>query len=183
LRPGGGVLRGKGENDPNIEAGDQRAGGDIKFTIPFNTQPFHVYAEAEGEDEAGGLTYKWAYLTGIYLPRILTLERLSLRAEYATTHVKGAPNVWYTHGVYGQDAYTYKGRVIGHHMGTDSEDLFLELTYLIPERDGRLSILYDIERHGLSGPSKERKDEISLRLEIKLLKGFYLRGLYGFWKY
>jgi len=173
-------FTGKGENDPNIQAGDQRAGGDIKFTIPFNTQPFQVYAEAEGEDEAGGLPYKWAYLTGIYLPRILTLERLSFRAEYATTHVKGAPNVWYTHGVYGQDAYTYKGRVIGHHMGTDSEDLFLELSYLIPERDGRLSILYDIERHGLSGPSKERKDEISLRLEIKLLKGFYLRGLYGF---
>jgi len=173
-------FTGKGENEKDLQAGDQRAGGDIKFTIPFRIQPIQLYIEAQGEDEAGGLPYKWAYLTGIYLPRLLTFERLGFRAEYATTHVKGEPNIWYSHGIYGQAAYTYKGRVIGHHMGTDSEDLFFELSYLIPEKDGRLYILYDIERHNLSGASKERKKEVSLMVDFKLTKGLYFSGLYGF---
>ncbi len=172
-------FTGKGENEIGIQAGDQRAGGDMKFTIPFKLQPIQLYAEAYGEDEAGGLPYKWAYLTGFYLPRILLFERLTFRSEYATTHVKGAPDVWYTHKVYGRDAYTYKGRIIGHHMGTDSEDLFFELSYLIPERDGRFSISYDIERHNLSGPVR-KKDEISIKMDIRLIKGLYLRGLYGY---
>ncbi|MCL0035708.1 capsule assembly Wzi family protein, partial [Thermodesulfovibrionales bacterium] len=69
------------------QVGDHRAGGDIRITLPFRVQPLQLYVEAAGEDEAGGLPSKWAYLVGIYLPRIFTLERLSFRAEYANTYV------------------------------------------------------------------------------------------------
>jgi hypothetical protein len=174
-------FTGKGENIPGVEAGDQRAGFDIKLTLPFKWQPLQVYAEAAGEDEAGGLPYKWAYLAGIYLPRILSFERISLRGEYATTHVEGAPNVWYTHGIY-TDGYKYKGRIIGHHMGTDSKDIFLEVSYLIPERNGRISIFYDRQVHNLSETVREKKDEVAVRVDIKLAKDLKVKTSYRYGK-
>jgi hypothetical protein len=167
-------FTGKGENETGVEAGDQRAGLDLKLTLPFNLQPLQVYAEADGEDEAAGYPSKWAYLTGIYLPRILSLERVGLRAEYATTHVSGSPNVWYNHHIY-TSGYTYKGMIIGHHMGTDSNDIFLELSYLIPEQNGRISISYDREEHNLSGTVREKTDEGSLRAHIRLKSGFEIK--------
>jgi len=172
-------FTGKGENVPGVEAGDQRAGFDIKLTLPFKWQPLQLYAEAAGEDEAGGLPYKWAYLTGIYLPRIFNLERISMRAEYATTHVEGSPNVWYTHGIY-TTGYKYKGRVIGHHMGTDSKDIFLEISYLIPERDGRISIFYGREEHNLSGTIREKKDEAHVKVYLRLTRDVKVEASYGY---
>jgi hypothetical protein len=174
-------FTGVGENKTGVDSGDQRAGFDLKLTIPFQLQPLQLYVEADGEDEAGGWPSKWAYLTGIYLPRILNIERVGLRAEYATTHVSGFPNVWYTHYIY-TSGYTYKGRIIGHHMGTDSNDIFLELSYLIPEQNGRISISYDREEHNLSGTVKEKTDEGSLRIYIRLIKGFDLETEYSYGK-
>lgn len=172
-------FTGKGENTIGVEAGDQRAGFDIKLTIPFKWQPLQLYAEAAGEDEAGGLPSHWAYLTGVYLPRILNLERISLRAEYATTHVEGHPNVWYNHHLY-TEGYTYKGRIIGHHMGTDSKDIFMELSYHIPERDGRISISYDIEEHNLTGIIRQRNNEATLKISLRLKKDLKAKVSYGY---
>lgn len=172
-------FTGKGENEPGIEAGDQRAGFDIKLTLPLKWQPLQLYAEAAGEDEAGGLPYKWAYLAGIYLPRVLNFERIGFRAEYATTHVSGSPDVWYSHNIY-TSGYTYKGRIIGHHMCTDSKDIFMETSYLFPERKGRISISYDKEEHNLSWAIREKKDEATLMVNIGLTKGMELKTSYGY---
>lgn len=117
---------------------------------------------------------------GALLPRILNFERIGFRAEYATTHVSGYQDVWYTHGIYGTRAYTYKGRIIGHHMGTDSEDIFLEASYLIPERGGKISVSYDMEEHNLSGAVREKKDEANLKVSFKLMKNMDLSALYGY---
>lgn len=171
-------FTGKGENEAGVEAGDQRAGFDLKLTLPLKLQPLQLYAEAAGEDEAGGLPCKWAYLWGIYLPRILSLERIDFRAEYATTHVSGSSNVWYLHHVY-TGGYTYKGRIIGHHMGTDSKDIFLELSYLVPEKEGKISIFYDREEHNLSGTTREKKDEVVFAAYFELMKGLELKASYG----
>lgn len=170
-------FTGAGENDPS-ESGDQRAGYDVKLTLPFPWQPVQMYMEAAGEDEAGGLPSKWAYLTGMYLPRVAGLERVDLRAEFATNHISGDPNVWYAHHIFGQ-GYTYKGRIIGHHMGTDSRDVFVEASYLIPERSGRISLFYDREEHNLSGSVREKKDEFGLNAGIRLTKEIELKASYG----
>lgn len=172
-------FTGKGENVPGVEAGDQRAGFDIKITLPFKSQPLQLYAEAAGEDEAGGLPSKWAYLTGIYLPRILSLERFSIRGEYATTHVEGSPNVWYTHHIY-TTGYKYKGRIIGHHMGTDSKDIFLEISYALPEKNAKLSLFYDREEHNLSGKVREKKDEVNMRLYVRPRKDIDIEVVYRY---
>ena len=46
-------LTTRGENDPGKDTGDQKAGMDIKVTIPWKVQPVQLYAEAAGEDAAG----------------------------------------------------------------------------------------------------------------------------------
>ncbi|MBI4824012.1 MAG: capsule assembly Wzi family protein [Nitrospirae bacterium] len=159
---------GRGENNAGREAGDQKAGGDVKLILPFRWQPMQIYLEAAGEDEANGLPSKWAYLGGIYLPRILSIENIDFRAEYATTHVKGSPNVWYSHHVY-TSGYTYEGRTIGHHMGGDSEDIFFELNYRMPETMSRFYVSYDRERHNLSDSLDASKHEASLG--VRLIEG------------
>ena len=178
-------FTGMGENpavdiagDPeNVEAGDQRVGCDIKLTLPLKWQPLQVYAEAAGEDEAGGLPTKWAYLGGIYLPRILGLERIDFRAEYANTYLKGLPNVWYNHDIY-RTGYTYKGRIIGHHMGTDSRDLFFEMSYRVPEINGWIKLSYDKEKHNLSGSTNPTKVESSVGVKFDVGGGVSMEGRY-----
>ncbi|RME64141.1 MAG: capsule assembly Wzi family protein, partial [Nitrospirae bacterium] len=173
-------FTGKGENDPG-EPGDQKAGGDLKLILPFKFQPIEIYAEGAGEDEAKGWPSRWAYLVGIYLPRIYHLERIGFRAEYATTHVKEARNYWYRHHIY-RSGYTYKGRIIGHHVGTDAKDIFLEVSWLIPEKDGKVSFSYDREEHNLSGTVRERKDEFIVNAGIELKKDIKIKVFYGYGK-
>jgi hypothetical protein len=170
---------GRGNKVNGINSSDQRAGFDVKLTLPFKLQPLQLYAEADGEDEAGGLPTKWAYVTGIYLPRLLNLDRIGFRAEYATDHVSGHPNVWYNNFIY-TAGYTYEGRIIGHHMGTDSKDIFLETSYLIPEKNGKLSLFYDREEHNLSHRIREKKDEVGLTADLEIMKGLELEAAYGY---
>jgi predicted porin len=99
-----------------------------------------------------------------------------MRAEYARTH-----KVMYTHHIY-TDGYTYKNRIIGHHMGPDSKDIFLEVSYLIPERDGRISIFYNRQEHNLSGAVREKRDEVNVSVGIKLAKDLKVKTSYGYGK-
>ncbi len=161
---------------------DSEAGGDVKLTLPFKLQPLQVYWERDGEDarqRRGGLPYKFADLYGVYLPRVLSFERLSLRAEYALNHISGWPNVWYTHVIY-TSGITYNDMIIGHHMGTDSRDVYFELSYRIPERDARISLSYDEEQHNLSEPVRETTSETALNAEIVLTQRVNLTASYGY---
>ncbi len=145
----------------NSDNTDGRAGYDLKLTLPFRLQPFQVYLEADAEDNVHIIPSQWAYLFGIYLPRMLNFESIGVRAEYATTHMYNHPGpVWYTHGITG--GYTYDDMIIGHHMGTDSEDLFLELSYRMPEVHTDLFLSYDQEIHNISGPVLERTKEFQI---------------------
>jgi hypothetical protein len=169
-----------GEESPS-EPVDQLAGLDLKLTFPFEAQPVQIYAEAAGEDEAGGLPSRWAYIAGVYLPRVLSLENLSLRGEYANNHVSGYPNYWYRHHIY-TDGYTYKNRIIGHHMGTDSEDIFAEISCLFPEKHAKISAYYDMEEHNLSRKVREKKDEFGLRAAIEAFRGLDIAVFYSYGK-
>jgi hypothetical protein len=144
--------------------GDQRAAADVKITLPFPWQPMQIYWERAGEEnrqENMRLPYKMANLYGIYLPRLLGMERIDLRAEYAENEVNEQSYVWYTHGTY-TAGYTYRGMIMGHHMGTESRDLFLELSYLMPEQAARISLSFDHEKHNLEGPASETVSELML---------------------
>ncbi len=113
---------------------NQLAGFDVSLLLPFDkkmpVKSIRLYADLAGEDEAGGLPAKWGTLLGMQLSDILLTARTDLRIEYANNRVAGFPNVFYNHGLY---QYTYKGQIIGHHMGTDAHDLFLRLTHYLNE--------------------------------------------------
>ncbi len=165
---------GLSSSDSNVE-GDQRGGVDIKMTVPWKHQPFQLYFDGAGEDEAGGLPSNWAYLAGVYLPRIMDFERIEFRAEWVNNHISGKPDVWYNHSIY-QSGYTYKGRIIGHHMGTDSEDLFFEASYLFPEMNGRVSLGYDMKEHDLSENIREKKNALSTTVSLDVNESISIKA-------
>ena len=169
-------------NDPTQDTGDQRAGYDLKLSLPFDVQPLQVYMEADGEDSYHGfLPRYWAYLYGLYLPRVLSLERLEFRLEWARTFDKRAdkPTTWYLNGIY-TSGYTYHGLIIGHHMGTDSQDAFTELTYRFPEKSARVSLAFDRTEHSKSQEIHERERDISLHGALALTDDLDLDLVYGY---
>lgn len=176
----------KDENDPALQAGDQRAGFDIKLTLPFKTQPLQVYLEGAGEDEAGGIPSRWAYLVGLYLPRILTFERLGFKAEYTNTTVQNfwdpegsPPGIWYRGGPY-PSGYRFKGNIIGHHLGPDAQDLFFELSYLLPRLNGEIKVSYHRIIVNPPGGQKSVQDDVSLDVRFDITEDFYIESKYSF---
>lgn len=145
------------------EPGNQLGSVDLKVVLPFDFQKVVVYGELGGEDEAGNLPSRVAYIMGAYLPGVLGLERLDLRVDYAQTYIGNYPGVWYQHHVY-TSGYTYDGRIIGHHMGTDAKDLFMSATYESPY--GEFEALFDIEVSGRSIKSKTRSAALTWSRDV-----------------
>jgi len=145
------------------EPGNQLASMDLKLIVPWQVQPFVLYAEVGGEDEAGNLPSRGAYMAGLYLPRLLGYEAFSARFEYADNRVAGYPHVWYRHHIY-TTGYTFKGRVIGHHMGTDATDFFSEVKYS-SSRMGDFIAVYNIERGLLYDAVNSRNEYYAISWE------------------
>ncbi len=175
-------MFGTREHGQEQNPGDQRAGYDLKLTLPFELQPLQVYWEEAGEDSRqrhARLPYKLADVYGIYLPRVLSCERISLRAEYASNYVKKQPYAWYTHSTY-TAGYTYHGLIIGHSMGTDSRDLFTELTYRFPEKNASLSLAFDRRDHNIAAPVLETERELSISANLNVAENVDLAATYGY---
>jgi hypothetical protein len=172
-----------GRNDHVVaDTGDQRAGYDLKLTLPFATQPIQVYMEADGEDSYHQfLPRYWAYLYGLYLPQVLTIERLEFRFEWAQTFDNNSvrPTSWYLNHIY-TSGYTYEGTIIGHHMGTDSRDAFMELTVRVPEKHARVSLAFDRMDHSLSFDVNETVREIWLRTVLNVSDTTDIDLTYGY---
>ncbi len=138
----------------NQEEDNQIAGFDTSLLLPLADIPYgrylplrsvKLYVDAAGEDEAGGIPSNWGALGGIQLNDLLKTGRTDFRMEYADNHVAGKPDVFYNHSVY-QSGYTYEGRVIGHFMGTDSRNVFLQLSHYLTD-----DVLVDVSYDRLTG--------------------------------
>jgi len=158
------------------------ASADLRIRIPrFDPvlTPMELYAEVGGVDEAGYHFTKDGYVMGMYLPDLLHLGTTDFRAEYANDHVADDPNVWYSGDFY-TSGYRYHGQIIGHHMGTDSADLFFRLTHLLNPRL-RGGLQWEEERHGLSSqPPRPKFRRISTDLVYRLLASWQLSGRYEY---
>jgi hypothetical protein len=174
-------LFGSHEQDAE-NPGDQLFSMDVKLTLPFTWQPMQFYWERAGEEgrqENARLPYKIANIYGLYLPSLFGFERIDLRAEYAETEVNEQPYVWYTHGVY-TAGYTYQGMIMGHHMGTESNDLFLGLSCFIPEQSARISLSFDWEKHNLQGPVSEAVSEVMISGSAFVSKHLEVSAAFGY---
>jgi hypothetical protein len=150
---------------------NQLAGGDISVLIPvaelrwlkrLPLRSVKFYFDGAGEDEAGGFPSNWGTLYGLQFNDLFKTGRTDLRIEYAENHVDGKPNVFYAHSLY-QSGYTYKGRVIGHHMGTDSRDVFVRLSHYLTG-DLLLNLTYDRQTHDLSAENRLVSDMLECGL-------------------
>jgi len=165
-----------GFDDPNDGPdvpNDQHVGADVKITMPFRWQPLQMYGEIAAEDISRHLTIKGGYLLGIYLPRIFSLDTIDLRGEYARTR-----KILYTHRKF-RSGYTYRRRLIGHHMGNDAEDIFVG-TSLYGDANTKYSFYYDREKKGITRKTPQVSQEFVLALRQKVsdrtaltLKGGY----------
>ena len=108
------------------EPGNQLAGVDLRWTLPWFQKSLSVYGQFIGEDEAGGLPSR--YLGQIGIEQNATLGRLHVIrwfAEYAGTSCDFYKrdeifNCAYNHTIY-QTGYRYRGRTIGHAADNDSK--------------------------------------------------------------
>ena len=78
-----------------------------------------------------------------------------------------APTAWYNHGEY-LNGWTYQGLGLGHHMGTDANDLFVAVGYQSAAL--ALMVFVDEEKHGVRTQRREKQ-------ELKFETGFE-----GFWQ-
>lgn len=143
LKSLGRALTGKYDNggygeDPS----NQIAGIDAQVNLrPLINIPASVYGEFIGEDEAGGLPAKKAYLAGIkgYLP--IMNQPWLWHAEWANTHYDfDKDGIIYAHSIY-RDGYYQKGLPLGHPIGGDGEIISVGLSGHI-DPSNQLSVNY-----------------------------------------
>jgi hypothetical protein len=159
---------------------NQLAGFDVSFLMPLGSwapaRSVRLYADMAGEDEAGGLPANWGKLVGLQISDIFRTGRTDLRVEYANNHHPGEPNVFYTHSLY---PYTYKDRVIGHHMGTDASDLFVQLSHYLTE-NLILDLKCDIQTAGLSSFTNPITDQFGFDITYFASKDWQLKTGYRY---
>jgi hypothetical protein len=139
---------------------NQLAGFDASFFVPLSSgapaRSIRLYVDGAGEDEAGGLPSKWGWLYGLQISDIFRTGRTDLRVEYADNHVPGQAGVFYSHNLY---EYSYEGKVIGHHMGTDASDLFIQLSHYLT-KDMLVDVTYDKEVRDFPSNSRQTTDQL-----------------------
>ncbi|MBW2559007.1 MAG: capsule assembly Wzi family protein [Deltaproteobacteria bacterium] len=131
---------------------------DLALSIP-NVDKFiplassiKLYGEIGAED-TGTPPDRRAYLAGITLNDAFTVKGMQLRVEYADLSPDSVPTAWYRHASY---PMSYKGRGFGHHAGSDSDDLFVELSQTF-ENSFSYKIGFDKERNGISQTNIQEK--------------------------
>lgn len=156
---------------------------DLQFILPHALHQYFpisnglkLYAEIGAEDNLPGFEFiHRGYLFGAYLPGIFQLEDTDLRIEFAQTDP-----VWYEHGIL-KSGYKYKENIIGHHMGTDARDYFLELSKRILE-NLRLKIAFDYEERLRANPATEKRNELNIKLNHDINKNWCFGYGYSFIK-
>lgn len=167
---------------PEQEQNNQLAGFDVCVLLPLGDKmpmkSVKFYGDFAGEDEAGWIPSKWGELLGMQLNDVLRTGRTDLRVEYADNHVSDDPNVFYTHSLY-QPGYTYKDRIIGHHMGTDARDILIRLTHYLTE-DVILGLEFDQEVTNLSSKPRPITNRLGLDLTLFANRSWQLKTAYRY---
>ena len=84
---------------------------------------------------------KFGVLGGVYVTDPFRASDTDLRAEYAFINQYA-----YTHGN-PVNVYKHFSSVIGHQIGADADNLWIELRHRFTDKLG-LTVTYDLERHG-----------------------------------
>ena len=116
---------------------------------------------------------KWGYLLGLQLNDILRTGRTDVRFEYTDTH-----EVFYRHSLY-TSGYTYEGRVIGHHVGTDARDMFVRLSHYLTDRV-LMNLSFDRQTYRLAADAQATIDTLGCDLTVFLSRDWEVRTAYRY---
>jgi hypothetical protein len=151
------AFRGAEDDVPNVR--NQLGGFDATLTLPFKAMPVQLYVEAAGEDQSRGkgiefipMPEKWSALGGIFFPALFGNPDFDFRIEYADNHFNNEGYIWYTHSY---SPHEYKGRILGHPMGTDARDLMVQgRWFFLPST--YLEFTVDVTNRFYPGPAEEK---------------------------
>jgi hypothetical protein len=110
---------------PENEPGNQLGGFDLRWSNLWFGQPSAFYAQAIGEDEAGGFPSRYMGMVGIetsgYIRNRWSYRLYAELAGVSCDIVKSEPGYGcaYNHSIY-ETGYRYLGRVIGHGAESDA---------------------------------------------------------------
>lgn len=137
-----------------------------------------IYGEIGAEDSSGnGWPKEKAFLAGIFVDEPFLLDNTSVRLEWATTAVNTGYNAWYAHGRY-TSGYTYEGRILGHHMGADAEDIFARVEYF-PVRSVRIGLETDYERVRVHADTPDNRTWSGFDVMYRLTDNLGISAGYG----
>jgi hypothetical protein len=173
------ILTGQRESAGNTPEGNSLASIDAKVHLPFRIQPVVLYAEYGGEDQSQAYVItRHAWVWGVFLPSIGSFRKADLRVEYGTT-LNSQPGSWYQHPQY---PHQYNGQILGHHMGTDAKDLFVEARlFLVPS--SYLELNYDQTERSFPGPATEERKRITGGVVAWLTKNVRAEGKVAYDRY
>jgi hypothetical protein len=124
-------------NDP----GNDMAGFDVRWTSPIGHLPYAIYAQMIGEDQQGGVPFKYLGEAGLDVWRNFTSgSLLHLNIEYANTacsftRTKPIYGCAYQHYLFNLDGYRYRDRVVGSTWEGDAEIVSAHLRWTRPSGD------------------------------------------------
>jgi hypothetical protein len=107
---------------------------------------------------------KFGVLLGGYYVEPFSLENTALRIEYAFVNQYA-----YTHDP-SITAYTHFDSVIGHQIGTDADNLYLDVKHWLTDKLS-FSLSYELKRHGEGDVNKPRSEDTSNDEEWDFLSG------------
>jgi len=122
-------------------------GGDFNIRIFPNIELYSEFMLDDYYTEGGLLQHlrgwdtKFGFLLGAYYVDPFNFKDTDLRIEYAFVNQYA-----YTHES-SINAYTNRERVIGHHIGPDADDFWIELKYRFNDKI-QTSLAYELLRHG-----------------------------------
>lgn len=146
--------------------------------IPFSG--IKLYTEWGAEDSSGRTKTpsNRANIYGALIDEPLWAENFDMRVEWANTARHQAYTLkWYTHGIY-KTGYTYEGRLIGHHMGGDSQDLFIRVQRRL-DNGAKLGIEADREWTDMHLSTRGKKTWLGLDATVPYKNGIILEGGFG----
>ncbi len=129
----------------------------VMFVGDFACQPTvgtRIYGEILIDDfqYAGHAPNAWGMLMGCYLSNLPLSPNLDARAEYTRI------NRWaYTHRI-AEDQYLHFGSIIGHWLGPDADDLYIELSYPL-HLNTHIQVNYEFQRQGAATVADRYKGE------------------------
>jgi len=107
---------------------------------------------------------KWGILLGFYYVDPFSIPDTDLRLEYTFIN-----QYTYTHEPM-DTTYTHYDAVIGHHIGADADNLFIDVRHWFTDKL-RIAIGYELERHGEGDVNKPHPKDAPTDEEWEFLSG------------